>query len=306
MNCCVRILFFFCCVVPMGRFAFLCGELVYVDFDVSMQIERYANALVPEKADKRMRISCTDLLSFFKTLYNKNSFLQIKPADKARIPKIIHQIWIGKKVPEKFVAFQKGWQQQHPDWHYILWTQNDISSFGFFNSALIRASHNPGEISDIMRYEILYRFGGVYLDFDFECLQPLDELNKLYDFYVGIQPLDSGLVQLGIGLIGSTPGHPILKHAIDNMATNWQRLENKRDPPQKTGPIYFTRSFFACAGKGKEIDIALPAHYFYPLGCREYTLEPTKWKREGAFGIHHWAGSWLRPSFRRPAFRDLH
>ena len=31
-----------------------------------------------------------------------------------------------------------------------------------------------GEKSDIFRYEILYRFGGVYVDTDFECIKPFE------------------------------------------------------------------------------------------------------------------------------------
>lgn len=280
-------------------------NLVYVDFDQSMQTERYKDIVQSDAMLKRVRIDGNQLLSFFRTLYNNNNFLMLIPCSQPRIPKIIHQIWIGEKVPEKFKAFQETWQRHHPDWTYHLWTQNDIASFDFYNKDLIQESRNPGEISDIMRYEILYRIGGVYIDMDFECLCSLDELNHLYDFYIGIQPLDSALVQLGIGLIGSIPGHPILKHAIETMKENWHLAENRNDPPQKTGPIFFTRSFFDQAGKGKEIDVALPAHYFYPLGCNEVDFYYDDWQQNGSFGVHHWASSWLRPAFRRPAFQDL-
>jgi mannosyltransferase OCH1-like enzyme len=42
-------------------------------------------------------------------------------------------------------------------------------------AAFDRAS-NFGEKSDIWRYEILFRLGGVYVDTDFECVRPFDSL----------------------------------------------------------------------------------------------------------------------------------
>ncbi|MCK5633032.1 hypothetical protein KAH94_04735 [bacterium] len=281
------------------------SNLVYVDFDESMQTKKYAKILQSHTTEKEVGISSFVLLRFFRELYEKNSFLKLVPSSLPKIPKIIHQIWIGDKVPEKFMVFQKEWIKKHPDWEYMFWTQDDIADFGFYNYELIKESRNPGEISDIMRYEILNKYGGVYIDFDFECLQPLDELNCLYDLYVGVQPLDCGFLQLGIGLIGSIPGHPILQHAIKNMKKSWNLPENKKNPPKRTGPIYFTRSFYSQAGVCGTIDVALPVHYLYPLGCKEFDLYYDMWEKQGVFGVHHWASSWLLPKFRRKQFRNL-
>jgi mannosyltransferase OCH1-like enzyme len=175
----------------------------------------------------------------------------------------------------------------------------------WYNADLIAQSRNPGEISDIMRYEILYHFGGVYIDFDFECLQSLDELNSLYDFYVGIQPLDSEFLQLGIGLIGSVVHHPILRAAIDHMRPAWADPKNAGNAPAKTGPIYFTKIFFMMADSFGMRDIALPAHYFHPLTCNQEDFQYEQWLADGAFGVHHWAKSWLLPQFRKSEFRQL-
>jgi len=286
-------------------FVYSSEPLVYVDFDLSVQTERYQDIIFGGATFEKVGLPGDELLNFFKKLYERNNFITLNPSNHPKIPKIIHQIWIGDNVPEKFKPFQRSWLENHPDWKYRLWTQDDIKQFGFKNIDLIDASNNPGEISDIMRYEILYRYGGVYIDFDFECLQSLDELNYLYDFYIGIQPLDCGFVQLGIGLIGSVPGHPILEHAIQKMKENWNLPENIKNPPKRTGPIYFTRSFFACAGQGDFVDVALPVHYFYPLGCTEYDLQYDLWLHCGSFGVHHWASSWLKPQFRRKRFQDL-
>jgi inositol phosphorylceramide mannosyltransferase catalytic subunit len=280
-------------------------ELLYLNFDTSMQIEQYQHDVHGPQTYQNVGVPGDRLLAFFRSLYEKNNFMMLHPSQKPRIPKIVHQIWIGDKVPEKFKRFQQSWLKHHPDWEYRLWTQDDIESFGFHNVELIHASRNAGEMSDIMRYEILYRHGGVYVDFDFECLRPLDQLNHLYDFYIGIQPFDCGFVQLGIGLIGSIPGHPMLRHAIDSMKESWDMPGNRKNPPKRTGPIFFTRSFFACAGKSGLIDVALPVLYLYPLGCKAFEMKYEQWLEHGSLAVHHWAGSWLRPQFRRPEFREL-
>ena len=37
-------------------------------------------------------------------------------------------------------------------------------------------ARNLAERADVLRYEILRRHGGVYVDVDVECLRPLDDL----------------------------------------------------------------------------------------------------------------------------------
>jgi mannosyltransferase OCH1-like enzyme len=173
------------------------------------------------------------------------------------------------------------------------------------NRTLIEQAQNPGEIADLLRYEILYQYGGVYIDMDFECLQPLDILHHLYDFYVGLQPLDSGLVQLGIGLIGSIPHHPILRQCIEGVAENYRLAGAHAGVTVKSGPAYLTKIFVQVAGKNNLCDIAFPAHYFYPLGATKSQCMHNAWRTHGSFGIHHWAKSWNKPEYRRPQFRHI-
>lgn len=254
----------------------------YVDFDTSMQLKRYPQRLHDEVESHFYEV--------FKTLYEKNS-PQHMACHEYRIPKIIHQIWLGSPFPEKYRAFQETWQKHHPDWEYRLWTDEDLEQFELVNRELYDAALNYGEKSDIARYEILYKFGGLYVDTDFECVQPLDLFHRCYDFYIGIQPLDTNFVQLGIGLIGSVPGHPVLKCCIDNMAKNAAYYPQII---QKTGPIYFTRVFELVAPLLQDRTVALPATYFYPKGYTQKDADETLWRRPESFAVHHWEGSWLK------------
>ena len=140
---------------------------------------------------------------------------------------------------------------------------------------------------------------------DFECLQPLDILHYSYDFYTGVQPLDTGLVHLGIGIIGSIPGHQILKTCIESIFHNYSKKMIQNNIPAKTGPTHFTKVFFSEAGTGSTIDVALPAHYFYPLGSVQVECKRAQWIKNGSFGIHHWAKTWNKPCYRRQQFRSI-
>lgn len=293
---------------------FLCillsfSQLMYAQtwpsFDDSMQLATYHHIVSSPQNMERLGISGEHLLEFFRFLYDLNHPAYRKPSPKVRIPKIIHQIWIGKEVPKEFESYQQSIRTLHPGWEYKLWTQNDIPSLHLQNEEFVQLSRNPGEISDLMRYEILYRYGGVYMDFDCECLKSLEQLHYMYDFYIGIQPLDSELVQLGIGIIGSVPNHPILKTCIECVKDNWKNKTLEYQAVARTGPIYCTKIFLKTAGRNDLIDIALPASYFYPLGSKEFALKKKQWLDFGAFAVHHWAKSWLYPTFRRAEFQGI-
>lgn len=255
----------------------------HVDFDVSMQTDRFPSAW-KTKHDRAW-------LDKLRAVYEKNNLLKVDPDPTPRIPKVIHQIWLGSPVPEKFKEFQESWQKLHPDWTYKLWTDEDVKHMKLYNRVLYDASINYGEKSDILRYEILYREGGVYADFDYECLKPLDLFNHCYDFYIGIQPLDTYKVQLGIGLIGSIPGHPLLKKTIEGIRRNATVQIVFR-----TGPGHFTNIFHAYAGTGKTRDVAMPASYFYPRGYEQLQSLRREWQKPESYAVHHWAGSWLDAS----------
>ncbi len=275
------------------------------DFDEAMDYKNFAHILKDPRNQELLGISGEQMYTYFKTMYAENCPANVNQSKRLRIPKIIHQIWIGSEIPREFWQFQQSILKFHPDWEYKLWTQFDLPQLNLVNQNFIAQSRNPGEISDMMRYEILHRYGGVYLDFDFECLKSLESLHYLYDLYIGIQPLDSGLVQLGIGIIGAIPNHPIIKKCIEHIKDRWNDKRYEWMATARTGPIYCTHIFHQYAALSKTIDIALPASYFYPLGSTEFTLKKQEWLQQGSFAVHHWAKSWLYPSFRRPEFQEI-
>jgi mannosyltransferase OCH1-like enzyme len=216
---------------------------------------------------------------------------------KPRIPKIIHQIQLGNPFPEKYRAIQKTWQDLHPDWVYMLWTDKEVEAFGLTNKVQYDHARNYGEKSDIARYEILYRIGGLYIDTDFECLKPFDIFHYYCDFYAGLGY--GTCFEVFNGLIGCRPGHPIMKYVIDRIS-NMNHFS--RSSLNNTGPLFFGN---ACYEKMKTYNgpaVLFPITYFYPWPAWE-RFTPNRsfiegWVQSESYAIHHWAVSWdTKPSY---------
>jgi len=271
----------------------------YMSFDEAMKVNLFPRAIPATKSI--VDIDGIELYNFFKNLYENNNLSVVEPR-VARIPKIIHQIWLGSDVPESFIALQESWIEFHlgRDWCYKLWTDADVAQMVLYNQEFYDATDNYGVKADILRWEIVYAFGGIYADMDAECLRSFDELLS-YDFFTALQPLDTFFVQLGAALFGAVPGHPILKHCIETIKDDW----NLQGAPKKTGPVHFTKSFYATAGKNGMRDIALPAYYFYPLGSQEGVADRSGWTKTGAYAVHWWAKSWMPKNYRPTIFKNI-
>lgn len=74
----------------------------------------------------------------------------------------------------------------------------------------------------MIRYLILYKLGGIYLDLDIACKVPLD-------FFTTVDWVSPPGVPTGINnaFMAAAPGHPFLKHTIDHLKSydvNWISL----------------------------------------------------------------------------------
>ena len=283
--------------------SFIQASWPYIPFDISMKKDKELNiARTFAITEQIIGLNGQALYDFFKKTYENNAHAQKE--ESLKIPKIIHQIWLGSPLPEEFKQLQNSWIEHHTNkgWSYKLWTDEDVAQLKLYNQEFYDATDNYGVKSDILRWELLHRYGGVYIDMDYECLQPLDDLHYTYDFYTALQPLDTLFVQLGAALVGSRAGHPILAHCIETIKDDW----GHKGAPKKTGPVHFTKSFCAMANKEKDSrDIAFPASYFYPLGSQEQTRSKSTWIQEGAFAVHWWAKSWMPKSYRPALSRSI-
>lgn len=233
-------------------------------------------------------------------MFNKH---YLKPDNvKQQIPKIIHQIWLGGEVPESYKRIMDSWREKNTDWRYYLWTDDDVDKFGLKNIEQFRNAPNLGTKSDIFRYEILYRYGGIYIDTDFECLKSFNDLIYL-DFFTGTGHL--GEPEVFNGLIASKPKHKILEKLINGISEIDTNISNFDKIISNTGPKYFSKVFFDYIKENPDEKVVVfPTMFFYPLPAVERfkvrnDTENTrnyvkKFISEKSYCVHLWYTSWQK------------
>lgn len=232
----------------------------------------------------------------FQSLYELCNYEVVTPSEKPLIPKIIHQIWLGSPVPERFKAMMRSWQEKHPDWEYILWTEETLKSYKFQNKRAFDTAWNYGAKSDILRYELVEHFGGIYVDVDFECIRPLDPLVYAHSFFTSIGDYD----YVNNAIFGAAPHHPILQKIVKIVSVIPDH-ELTGSPWDNTGPKFFTNQVCRYL-KRRNDGIIYPIKFFHPM---PNYLRHQYWRGElsssflrslfikETFAIHYWAGSWL-------------
>lgn len=171
----------------------------------------------------------------------------------ASIPKIIHQM--APKDKDRWHVLweqcQKTWKEKFPDFEYRMWHDEDIDEFfktryPSFYETFKGYEYNIQRI-DIARYFILYEFGGIYADMDYEAV------NNFYDV------LPVGKVSIGTptnddefhnALMISPPRHPFWHYVIaEAIAYKDWRHDSTNDRVKKhlsiahtTGPFLIVRA----------------------------------------------------------------
>jgi mannosyltransferase OCH1-like enzyme len=199
------------------------------------------------------------------------------------IPKIFHQIWINPKCPElpdKFRAYRDSWLALHPNWEYKLWNLDNLD-FTPRRMDLIRSAPNFAQMADILRYEILQRHGGIYIDTDFECLRNIDViLEGVKNFACS----EDGY-HITNAIIGAERNSTYMERCLNALP----KQVGIEATAVETGPYLLTRVLL---NNGLAGDFTLfPREWFYPYGCDEPDRANEHFPR--AYAVHRWAGSWI-------------
>lgn len=138
------------------------------------------------------------------------------PPKPQLIPKIIHQTYKTEDIPEHWKEGRQKCLDLHPDYKYILWT--DEMAYEFIKEEypwFLDTFENykyPIERADAIRYFILSHYGGVYIDLDDGCERKLDPLLAFPAFLRKTSPLG-----VSNDVMGSVPRHPFFLKALKSL-----------------------------------------------------------------------------------------
>ena len=223
------------------------------------------------------------------------SFIPHPSSFSTRLPRLIHQIWLGPSpLPEKFKVWSEGWRGHHPGWHHQIWRDADADVFPMVNREAYIAAESPAMKADIFRYEVLLRHGGLYADLDFECLRPLDPLLDQVgeEAFGGFEwPTVNHSNSLCNALLGALPGSAFLQRVAAELPGNLRAFaaecgtHGEEFISRATGPAFLTW-----------VAATLPRITIFP----QPVLYPRPHQRNTAYARHHFAGSWRETNKRHP------
>lgn len=135
------------------------------------------------------------------------------------IPKKIHYCWFGgKELTSEAKACIKSWEKCMPDYEIIRWDESnvDLDSCQYAKEAY---QHKKWAfVSDYYRYEILYRYGGIYLDTDVKMIKSLEPILNQGPYFGREQERDGGLVASGLGMAAEA-NDAFYKEMLDSYQT---------------------------------------------------------------------------------------
>lgn len=239
-------------------------------------------------------------------------------------PKIIHQSWANENLREDYKKYSQTWKDLHPDYEYILWTDEDnlnlikeqdpsfLNDYNSYNHYIKRA--------DAARYYYMYKHGGIYADLDFECLRNFDILlDDNYAFDVIVGSCAEEVSQTPNALMISKPKANFWLHLICLM----KERVNRGSPPYDTGPELLGEAIKTY--KYKDGIKMVDAEVFYELMWEEHvsngtvkhfsfqnynefeklTTEQKLLNAPNSYAVSYWSASWKHVPDKNEKFTGI-
>lgn len=198
------------------------------------------------------------------------------------IPLKFHMIWVGDTpIPEYVSQNFLSWKRLMPHWQARLWLNNDVNTNEFSQEIIekIHLAQKGAQKADILRYHIIEKYGGFYIDTDTIAIRSLDpivymgfDLVLYHDNFVSWNYICNSP-------FGAAPHHPVLKEACKRVMN---AELNTLDVNMKTGPLLWGTVVSEIKPENGKKYLLL----HYPLFSNFHNPP-------GKFGTHTYAASWV-------------
>lgn len=133
------------------------------------------------------------------------------------IPKIIHYCWFGKGLmPKSQIDCIKSWQKIMPDYKIMRWDENTFDYEKYSASKHAYKVKKYALVSDVCRYNVLYEYGGIYLDTDVKVFKKFDKFLDA-DFFSAIELYNEFLTENSAELLDESGAPKIVGTEIPHL-----------------------------------------------------------------------------------------
>ncbi|GAB6637543.1 glycosyltransferase family 32 protein [Streptococcus uberis] len=212
------------------------------------------------------------------------------------IPKVIHYCWFGgNPLPESYQNYINSWKKFSPDFEIKRWdeTNFDVTKNKYCQEAF--EAKQWAFVSDYARLEIIYNYGGVYLDTDIELLKDITPLIQDNIGFIGFQnPMEA---TTGLGFAAEAKNECV-KAMLDVYSNRkfklGENLYNKVPCPAANTVGLMKYGLKIGKKHSQTIQIlpgikVYPQEYFNPLNADTQEINITL----NTYMIHHYAASWF-------------
>lgn len=227
--------------------------------------------------------------------------------DKHKIPKIIHQTWKDNSPPEYLRSLSETWKVFHQDWTYILWTDAMNHEFikRYFPAFLLQFESYPYDIQrvDAVRYFILYKIGGLFIDIDFECFESIDPLINDAECVFSLEPIEhceqyNKEKIIGTAFMACAPGNNFFKVVCNSLLANYAWGHKTFNYILSTTGAFALTDMYDKYERKEEVKL-LPSDIVYPFTADEAQLvaagtltDELQEKIQDAYAVHHFLRQW--------------
>ncbi|MCQ2179222.1 MAG: hypothetical protein MJY91_03855 [Bacteroidales bacterium] len=208
------------------------------------------------------------------------------------IPRVLHYCWYGRgEYPAVMRMCLDSWRKYCPDYEILEWNEDNTP----MDISWIRDAYKHGKYAfcaDYMRFYVLGRFGGVYLDTDVLLTSNIDSFLN-HHFFAGREDA----LNVNFAVAGSEPGHwfcnkciglydsmkfdlvhpPIITRLITPILAEVGLIEQDVTQNILNEGIYVYAS-----------SVFYPIHYSQPFELSE----AMSYSKPGTVAIHLWNKSW--------------
>jgi hypothetical protein len=194
-------------------------------------------------------------------------------------------VWIGPR-PFPHQRYLDAWRTLNPGWNHVLWTEPLLTAEALVCQPTVdQIGHVAGKVN-LIRLELLARYGGVYVDADTEPLRPLDDLPV--PEWADSWAMTSRHDWVQNAVMACDEGHGVIIDLVAGAPAKLEQLRGRRVQfTEVFGAHYITRPLRAHAGfwepdRGRK------------WGRRQVFQDRGEGNAETAWAVHDCDRSWRR------------